>query len=163
MTDYPIGDSPQVLRLTGHVLRHLGQHRQVRFWHREAGGQLFARLSSNLITVEEATGPRPSDCRSRTSYAPDRVAEQAEIVARHAHGLHFVGDWHTHPERVPTPSPRDLASMADCFRRSRHGLQAFVLVIVGQLDPPTGLHVSLHDGQASYVLQPRLFGAGESG
>lgn len=150
--EYPIGQSKQVLRFTDPVLRHFEQHRQVRFWQREAGGQLFARLQPGLLIVEEATGPRPTDRRTRTSYVADRVVEQREINERHASGLHYIGDWHTHPERVPVPSPRDVASMVDCFTKSTHALHAFVLVIIGKLEFPTSIHVSLHDGHDQHTL-----------
>ena len=45
----------------------------------------------------------------------------------------YLGDWHTHPEDVPKPSPRDLASIDDIARRSMHQLPGFLLCIVGQL------------------------------
>src|SRR5690606_10810567 len=95
-----------------------------------SGGQLFARLAPPIIEIVEATGPRPTDRRGRTSYEPDPHAEQLEIEARHRQGLHFVGDWHTHPERCPVPSVRDLISITDCVRRSRHHLSGFVLLVV---------------------------------
>lgn len=70
-----------------------------------------------------------------------------------AHGLHYVGDWHTHPEDNPWPSPTDLDSIVDCVRRSRHELAGFLLVIVGRLDPPAGLYVALHDGRSASALR----------
>src|SRR3546814_8042190 len=76
------------------------------------------------------------DRRTRTSYIPDRRAEQAEIFDRHARGLHYVGDWHTHPERYPQPSSPDAQSIAECVAKSTHQLNGFVLIIVGQAEPP---------------------------
>ncbi|WP_374346548.1 Mov34/MPN/PAD-1 family protein [Phenylobacterium sp.] len=151
---YPIGASGSRVILAEPVLAHLAGHRQHRFWQSEAGGQLFARLDGGDIVIVEATGPRPSDRRGRNFYRPDKRAEQAEIDARHPRGLHFVGDWHTHPQAHPEPSGSDLASIADAVRRSRHDLNGFVLLIVGTLYPPQGLHVSVHDGVAGYRLAP---------
>jgi len=152
MIEYPLGLSGQVIVLTDGVLTHMAVNRQIRRSHAEAGGQLFARFSDIKIVVEEATGPRATDLRTRTSYVPDRAAEQQEIVERHARGLHYVGDWHTHPDSIPKPSPRDLASMAECVIKSTHALNGFLLVIVGQADGPAGLHVSVHDDQGCYRL-----------
>jgi integrative and conjugative element protein (TIGR02256 family) len=104
--------------------------------------------------VVGATGPRGGDRRTRKSYAPNRAAERAEIADRHAAGLLFVGDWHTHPDQAPEPSGRDLASMAECFNKSAHQLNGFILVIAGLAAPPAGLHVSVHDGSGSYRLSP---------
>jgi integrative and conjugative element protein (TIGR02256 family) len=67
-----------------------------------------------------------------------------EIKSCFSDGLHFVGDWHTHPEGEPTPSSVDIKSMEDCFKKSSHQLEAFMMVIVGQAKFPKGLWVSLH-------------------
>ena len=155
MIEYPIGASGQVIVLTDDVLTHLLLHRQLGRRDLEAGGQLFARIEDARIVVIEATGPRAGDRRTRTSYVPNRAAERAEIADRHAAGLHFVGDWHTHPDRVPQPSGLDLDSLAECFNKSAHQLNGFVLVIVGLAEPPSGLHVSVHDGSDHYRLIPR--------
>lgn len=154
MLIYPLGCSHQLLILTERVLDHVQRHRQVRKTQREAGGQLFARFDGDRIIVEEATGPRRSDRRSRLTYAPDRPTEQAEIIERHKRGLHYIGDWHTHPERLPAPSEVDTKSMAACVVQSTHTLNAFVLMVVGTAAPPAGLHMSLHDGTHMIVLQP---------
>jgi integrative and conjugative element protein (TIGR02256 family) len=149
---YPIGTTGQQIILANSVVAHLRRHRQRWWYQKEAGGQLFARLEGDRIQVVDATGPRRTDRRTRTGYHPDRRAEQDEIAERHPKGLHFVGDWHTHPDTKPQPSGRDLASMAECFAKSAHGLNGFLLLIVGTVDLPCGIHASLHDGKAYYVL-----------
>ena len=150
MLEYPIGSSGQVLVLPEEIVRKFRRYRQKRWYQREAGGQLFARLSLSRIVIGEATGPRRTDRRTRTSYVPDRAAEQREINSRHADGLHYVGDWHTHPEMVPRPSGLDIASISDSVRKSTHALNGFLLVIVGQAEPPDGLLVSVHDRFGSF-------------
>jgi integrative and conjugative element protein (TIGR02256 family) len=142
------------VELGDEVLERFRRHRQTRWWRREAGGQLFARFGPGRLLVASATGPRPGDGRWRLAYRPDRAAEQREIDAMFARGLHYVGDWHTHPEDVPRPSPTDLDSIAECARRSRHELSGLLLVVVGRADPPRGLHVGLHDGRAARILSP---------
>ena len=151
MLEYPIGGSGQILVFSEKVVRKFGRYRQKRWYQREAGGQLFARFSASRIVVEEATGPRRTDRRTRTSYVPDRAAEQREIDSRHADGLHYVGDWHTHPEPVPGPSGLDVASISESVRKSTHALNGFLLVIVGQAEPPGGLLVSAHDRHGGFV------------
>ena len=156
MITYLIGTSGQTLVFGDEVLARFNRYQQRRCWQREAGGQLFARFENNTIAVAEATGPRARDRRSRTSYEPNRAAEHREIDERFPLGLHFIGDWHTHPEDRPHPSEVDLRSTADGVSRSRHQLNAFVLTIVGRLPPPEGLYVSLNDGHRQYVLRPDL-------
>ncbi|MEQ1864442.1 MAG: Mov34/MPN/PAD-1 family protein [Micropepsaceae bacterium] len=149
----PNGVSGQRLVFSSAVLEHFDRYRQVRWWQREAGGQLFARIALPEITIEEATGPRRSDRRTRHSYEPNRTAEQKEIAGRHARGLHFVGDWHTHAEAVPTPSVRDTTSMRELVANSRHLLNGFVLVIVGTSAVPNGLFVSVVDTGGVHKLE----------
>jgi integrative and conjugative element protein (TIGR02256 family) len=137
------------LVLSDPVVEHFALYQQVRHNQTEAGGQLFARLTRYEIFVEEATGPRPTDRRGRTHYTPDRQAERKEIRERFDLGLHYVGDWHTHPENVPVPSPIDRFTISDCSRRSTHKLAGFLLIVVGNGSFPECLHISLHEGASS--------------
>jgi integrative and conjugative element protein (TIGR02256 family) len=143
MIVYPIGGSGQRLIFSQKVVNHFTAYQQKRCWQREAGGQLFARFGGDEITIEEATGPRWNDGRTRYAYRPNRSAEQREIEERHVRGLHFVGDWHTHPEQIPTPSIQDIQSMSEMFVKSKHGLNGFVLAIVGSSGLPAGLFIAI--------------------
>ena len=154
MIEYPVGSSGQVIIFESGAIDHFRRHRQRRRYQNEAGGQLFARFVDHRILIEEATGPRRTDRRTRTSYEPDRRAEQREIKERHSMGLHYVGDWHTHPEPVPRPSPLDAMSIGECVKKSRHLLNGFVLVVVGQAEPPAALHVIVYDGIVGFSLAP---------
>lgn len=120
-------------------------HRQTRFFHREAGGQMFGNVRGTRWVIEHATGPRRSDRRSRFGFRPNRVQEQREIEAFHARGSDYLGDWHTHPEDVPTASSKDETTITDIVRQSRHHLPGFLLCIVGRSSFPPGLWVSFHD------------------
>jgi integrative and conjugative element protein (TIGR02256 family) len=148
---FSVADSGQSIVFSEAVLRRFTKYRQTQWWHREAGGQLFARLVLPEIVIEEATGPRYSDWRTRHSY-PNRCAEQREIAARHRRGLHFVGDWHTHPEDLPLPSLRDEQSMREVFNESDHAMNGFLLTIVGRLDFSKGLAVWLYNGDSKMQL-----------
>jgi integrative and conjugative element protein (TIGR02256 family) len=150
---YSIGASGQHLQLTDKVIDHFDRHRQTRFWHREAGGLLFAKFDLPNIIIEDATGPRRTDRRSRYSYSPDVHAEHREIEQRFRRGLHFIGCWHTHPEHWPTPSSTDIRNTSECVRRSRHALNGFVMAIVGRAEIPQGLYVSVCDRSAVHGLR----------
>lgn len=58
MTAYHIGRSGQVLTFSAAAVARFARYRQVSWYHREAGGQLFARISGDRIDVEVTTGPR---------------------------------------------------------------------------------------------------------
>jgi integrative and conjugative element protein (TIGR02256 family) len=149
---FDIGDSGQSLQFAVDVLRRFDAHRQNRFWQREAGGLLFARFELPKIDVCEATGPRPTDRRSRYSYRPDQEAEKREIEVNFTRGLHFVGCWHTHPEDIASPSIVDTRNISDCVRRSHHALNGFVMVIVGRAALPNGMFVSICDRSSVHEL-----------
>lgn len=151
---FRIGDSEQRLVLTPAVLNHLAKHQQSDRNSSEAGGQLFARFKGEQIRVERATGPRVTDRRTRYGYIPDRRMEQEEINAMHSKGLHFIGDWHTHPEGIPRVSPSDLHSIRRAFEQSKHHLNGFVLLIAGTAAFPLGLFLSLYDSQSETAIHP---------
>jgi integrative and conjugative element protein (TIGR02256 family) len=132
------------VRVGVQALATFDAHRQRRFYQREAGGQLFARVRDDDWEIVAATGPRSRDRRGRFSFWPHRASEQKEIFEHHALGLDYVGDWHTHPQDKPTPSPDDLSSITEIVRRSTHHLPGFLLMIVGRDPYPEGLLASFH-------------------
>jgi integrative and conjugative element protein (TIGR02256 family) len=158
---FDIGRSGQRLSFDDTVLSHFDGHRQTRFWHREAGGLLFARLALPTIEVCAITGPRRTDRRSRYSYWPDERAEQREIDEMFHRNLHFVGCWHTHPEDVASPSHVDTRNISDCVRRSEHALNGFVMVIVGRRPLPDSLFVSVCDTSRVHALRASVRGDAE--
>lgn len=62
----------------------------------------------------------------------------------HRKGFHFVGDWHTHPEPIPTASRFDKQTISEAVAKSRHHLNGFIMVIVGNGSFPGALHVSMN-------------------
>ena len=143
MISYPIGHSGQVVVFADPVLAHFDRHRQIRVDSPEAGGQLFARFDGDIIRIEHASGPRSSDQRGPKVFIPNRIAERHEIRRVFKDGLHYVGDWHTHPEPTPSPSQIDIQSFREMYQNSRHGLASFLMVIVGTSSDENGIYVAL--------------------
>lgn len=142
------------MHFTDEVLARLGTHRQLTSSAPEGGGQLFARFQQLDIHIEAATEPTPRDLRTRVSFVPNRWIEKRDIRRMHAAGLHYVGDWHTHPEPLPSPSQTDVVSMTDMFRTSRHNLAGFLMVIVGTVATPGGFFVGIVDRRGVHRLTP---------
>jgi integrative and conjugative element protein (TIGR02256 family) len=142
------------LVFTSDVLRHFDRNRQRRCFSSEAGGQLFACFTAEAIVVEVATGPYREDKRSRFLFTPDRRREQQDIDDHFAQRLHFLGNWHTHPQKIPSPSGTDLKNTRQRFVESEHALKAFLMVIVGLAPFPSGLFVALVDRVAINHLAP---------
>ena len=149
---FRIGNAEQRLVLTPTVLNYIAKHQQRETNSSEAGGQLFARFKGEQIRVERATGPRTDDRRSRYGYIPDRRGEQEEIDGMHSRGRHFIGDWHTHPEAIPTPSSSDIRSIRRVVTQSKHHLNGFVLLIAGTDTFPRGFFIRLYDSHSETVI-----------
>lgn len=132
------------LEITAAALDHISKHIQRRWRDKEAGGQLFARISQRKWTIVRVTGPRSTDWRSRFGFRPDRKAERREILELFDEGLHYIGDWHTHPENRPTPSCSDIKSMRETVQQSTHTLPGFIMIIAGRDNFPSGLWASFH-------------------
>lgn len=142
----------EYLVLTDTVITRFRKYRQTGR-RPEAGGQLFGTFESARVRIECATGPRRTDQRRRNSFVPDRRAERREIKHLYEEGLHYVGDWHTHPRRRPTPSGVDVENFGDTFRRSRHDLPSFILIIVGLDSELDDLYVGLCNGERMTPLR----------
>ena len=151
---YHANGADQEIIILPEVLKHLDQNRQTKPFAPEVGGQLFAKIEMNRISVCLATGPSRTDRRGRYWFVPDQVRQNAEIQRLFKRKLHFVGDWHTHPQPVPLPSRTDLDSMRDCFKKSDHQLISFVMLIVGWDKFPNGLWASLHTDKRFEKLEP---------
>jgi len=151
---YRIPESDQILELSPSVLNVFRTHRQVDSYP-EAGGLLFAEFCLPTIVIKEATEPNKKDKRGKSSFIPCRSIQRKLISQRFKLGLHFVGEWHTHPEHNPSPSRIDLNSMHDSFVKSKHELDAFVMIIVGSPKPDLCLWISLHN-RNGYIKLERL-------
>lgn len=76
----------------------------------EAGGILIGSYRGSHIEVSSCTTPLPKDVRKRTLF--DRVDAGHHNAAYEAWEKSgrtetYVGEWHTHPERNPSPSGLD--------------------------------------------------------
>ena len=148
---FALPNSKQKLVLTQTVLEKFISFRQ-QGNEPEAGGLLFAEFDFPLIRIVEASVPHATDKRWRTLFGPNRTLQQELIRKYFKQGRHFVGEWHTHPEPDPTPSGLDLISMADVFLKSRHSLNYFITIIVGNKAEVLMLWIGTHDGLSCHQL-----------
>lgn len=106
---------------------------------------MFARFELPAITISDAFVMGESNRISRFLFCPSRKEKVRAINAAFKRDLHYVGEWHTHPEQTPSPSNLDLDSMKKAFIESKHELNHFMMVIVGNEMKSLNLYVSLHN------------------
>ncbi|WP_022668996.1 Mov34/MPN/PAD-1 family protein [Desulfospira joergensenii] len=140
---FELSGKAQELIINENVISHFYRHRQIKFWHKEAGGQLFAKIEKKRVIVDLATGPHRKDLRSVFGFIPNKKRLISEINQLFNKGFHYVGDWHTHPQDIPKPSQLDINSMRSCFQESTHELEYFIMIIVGRNLTNDGLWISL--------------------
>ena len=154
MLTFILPEKRQEIQFSDNVLDHFLKKRQVLPHQKEVGGQLFATITPKTVSILASTGPDKLDTRRRFSLFLNKRRIQREIDRYFKKGLHYVGDWHTHPQHPPFPSKIDFSSMEECFLKSDHELNYFLMVVVGQSDKPSGIWVGLINGHKILRLQP---------
>lgn len=123
------------------ALEHMARYRQMSWYSREAGGQLFGTVTADKVVVLTAMGPYRGDQRWRTSYRSNPAAAQRAIDQQAREGHLYLGEWHTHPEDHPMASGADFEAMAKLLRASRTRLANLLMVIQGRALGERGLAV----------------------
>lgn len=103
----------------------------------EAGGILIGAFFPTKNEYRVCVATRPSRFDRRGRYFFHRDANNATRVARRfwtlSDGqLHYLGEWHSHPEPVPHPSITDKITMGKLRRESTSVAGCLMLVIIGQ-------------------------------
>ena len=100
------------LRIKDEILLAIRHHVQNGPFRKESGGVLIGRelIEGNLVVVEHMTGPKPRDFRGRHYFDRRDASHVVFYNELNEKGCiyAYIGEWHTHPERVPKPSAKDL-------------------------------------------------------
>lgn len=143
-----------VLRFIPEVATVLSKYGQAKATSKEAGGMLFARFADGLISVEHVTTPSLFDFRSRFAFRPSLAHQRDVILKLFSKGLHFIGEWHTHPHEQPQPSQQDIDTARECLVESKHELNAFVVVVLGMNASVSSAWVGIVNDEEVRRLQP---------
>ncbi len=115
-------------------LRQWARFRQTRFWHVERGGLLFSPTVGSVdghIDIVRTTGPTKGDRAGRTWLELNHAQALSDIDEQFGQGRHFVGYWHTHPERWPSLSGTDRYAFAENLAAGGIVLDRIIAVVVG--------------------------------
>ncbi|EKO3482258.1 Mov34/MPN/PAD-1 family protein [Vibrio fluvialis] len=117
----------------------------------EAGGFLFGEIRAGVVTIKTVSTPNKADKRSRFGFSWNKREANKTIQENFKNGLHYLGDWHTHPCSQPTPSLDDTQAIRSTFLDSQHQLNYFIMLILST----TGIeqsYVALTDGKKEYLF-----------
>ncbi|MCC6175205.1 MAG: Mov34/MPN/PAD-1 family protein [Chloroflexi bacterium] len=100
----------------------------------EAGGVLLGRhiRDSNDIVVDGVTTPMAGDRRTRRRFRRGKKRHQAAIdeAWRVSNGTStYLGEWHSHPEPLPTPSLIDRLDWGRKILFDRHADPIFFVIV----------------------------------
>lgn len=112
-------------------------HRQLSSRAAEAGGILLGRLllGSDDVVVDQAAEPVAEDRRARFHFIRALLPAQTRVVElwRQSRGTTiYLGEWHTHPEDLPTPSWLDEREWRRIATMARYEQSHLFFVIVGR-------------------------------
>jgi len=106
----------------------------------ETGGILIGHVQGRTAVVMRATGPGPNAKRTKAVFERDVEFVQSQLDQAAGEfgerGL-YIGEWHSHLETDPEPSPRDIRSMCGIAEAPNYATRCPVMVIAG-LDTVTG-------------------------
>ena len=131
----------RLLTFSTDVLQVFDEFRQVQVDASEAGGVLLGYVRGNHLEVVEATRPTAWDRRLRFLF--ERFPQGHEFIVKARWGategkLRYLGEWHTHPESIPSPSSTDFIEWRKKAKARIDG-RPMLAVIVGV----DALHVRL--------------------
>lgn len=108
-------------------------YRQNQKMRSESGGLLLGRTNINGTTrIFEITMPMENDVQDRITFIRKDKRHLAYVLEANNRCLYFKGNWHTHPQNVPSPSWIDKISWKNAMKNSKPGESGYIFfVIVG--------------------------------
>lgn len=99
----------------------------------ETGGILIGRYGPEnwFADIVEAT-PKPKGSRAGWFWFQRSNSGLSDLLADRWHdGLHYLGEWHFHPNGAPTPSSSDVRAMWRIASDEEYRCSVPILVILG--------------------------------
>lgn len=97
----------------------------------ETGGILLGRIESEaLIRVTHASGPGPNAVHAPSYFLRD-TAYCADVLQEHYErfGADYVGEWHSHAERLKRLSPGDLMTVSGIMNDPDYDFAVFAMLL----------------------------------
>lgn len=124
------------VEIAASALEKILRYRQTEAAAPEAGGVLLGRyiLDTSDVVIDDITTPAGEDARGRFSFKRSASAHQRAIDEAWNSSMgriHYLGEWHTHPEPDPMPSSVDVGDWKRRLKADRFDADSLVFVIAG--------------------------------
>jgi integrative and conjugative element protein (TIGR02256 family) len=98
---------------------------------RETGGILLGHDNGTVVSITAAGGPGPKAVRTPVRFVRDLAYSQSLADEAYERDRSvWVGEWHTHPNGLPNPSPLDVKTYMSHLAEPDLGFHRFVAFIV---------------------------------
>ena len=100
----------------------------------ESGGILLGQVKNKNIYIQKVTTPNKFDKSSRCGFIRDKNTAQIILdyeVINSDFTVTYLGEWHTHPEKIPLPSSQDLKMIKGQNDLGKLNLPFVILIIQG--------------------------------
>ncbi len=109
----------------------------------ESGGIITGKIYNNFIEILSCSEPTILDKQSRYNFNRSYKAAQKYIDEKFnaSNGEEiYLGEWHTHPEDIPTPSKTDIRSFNKTLSKNILNSDIHFMIIVGK----KAIHVGVY-------------------
>lgn len=124
------------IKLPAEVINSIAGYVQSDGLRPESGGVMLGRyiLDTEDVVIDRISFPMPGDKATRTTFFRKKAAHQV-IIDREwetsNHTCTYLGEWHTHPERFPTPSCIDKFNWVKKLKKDVYDSDYLFFLIVG--------------------------------
>jgi len=128
------------IRINLDVLSRLNAFRQIEHYMPESGGVLIGEVyGNNGFWIKDVTIPNKKDISSRYKFIRQDPSHQKIVENWHTKSkgtMQYLGEWHSHPEKKPSPSLIDLHSWKKLSLKmgKQMGIQPFLFLILSMTD-----------------------------
>lgn len=124
------------IKIKKEVWLKLQSYRQIEPHQPEGGGVLLGRIikDSSDVVIDAITVPMKQDICQRYFFHKNLLAHQklvSQAWDESGGTIHYLGEWHTHPEKRPTPSIHDLHEWKRVLQNTVSDVNELFFVIIG--------------------------------
>ena len=134
-----IGDGNMKVAVALEVIQQLRDLQEKHSFCKESGGIIVGYYENSLggLKISDLTFPQAEDVRSRFRFIRKTAGHQDimdELWKKSGHKKSYLGEWHTHNQANPSPSPIDKLNWKKIAKREQNfDILYFVIVATSKI------------------------------